>query len=252
MPEDSAYILELVAGLCFIAAGAALLRFYARTREPPERLLGITFLLMGVSYLFYEIPFASEDADLLIPLSVCGRLTWDASIATTAVFTRHVFHPRQAWPSVLLWTSLGSIGAGILVSIAYGDWAGLAPLTNPGFWIEWAGQLIPFAWVASVAFTEFGRSRRRMRFGLSDAMVCNRFLLFGMFGLIQFATVLLVAPMYMDMESGAIFSSAMDAVLGSLEIATVLVIGLAFFPPGWYRRWIEAATPERGAAEAGS
>jgi len=242
--EGTPYILELSAGLCFVAAGIALLRLAKRTRETPERLLGITFSLMGVSYFFYELPFATATEDLLVPLSVCGRLTWNASIVFTALFTQHVFHPGQAWSRLLPWSASGLIALGLLVSIAYGDWDGMAPRGNPGFWIEFAGQLIPFGWVACVAGAETLKARRRMSVGLSDALLCNRFLLFAMFGSLQFLTILLVAVMYMGFEAGEGFSTGSDVLLGSIEIASVLAIWLAFFPPDFYRRWVTGSAHE--------
>ena len=49
-------MLELLAGIFFVVAAVPLLRLAGRTQQIPERILGIAFLLMGVSYLFYESP----------------------------------------------------------------------------------------------------------------------------------------------------------------------------------------------------
>ena len=60
--EDSAYLGELLAGVFYSVAGYRLLRLALRTQEKPERVLGLTFLLMGASFLLYQIPlvFQSE------------------------------------------------------------------------------------------------------------------------------------------------------------------------------------------------
>ena len=44
---DAAFILELLAGIFFVLAAIPLLRLAARNQQLPERILGITFLLMG-------------------------------------------------------------------------------------------------------------------------------------------------------------------------------------------------------------
>ena len=50
---EAAFILELLAGIFFVAAAVPLFRLAGRTQQVPERILGITFLLMGVSYLLF-------------------------------------------------------------------------------------------------------------------------------------------------------------------------------------------------------
>jgi len=46
---EAAFILELLAGIFFVVAAISLLFLAARNQQIPERILGITFLLMGVS-----------------------------------------------------------------------------------------------------------------------------------------------------------------------------------------------------------
>jgi hypothetical protein len=48
---EVAFIFELLAGIVVVVAAVTLLRLARRTQQIPERILGITFLLMGVSYL---------------------------------------------------------------------------------------------------------------------------------------------------------------------------------------------------------
>lgn len=245
--EDSAFLLELLAGLIFIAASLPLLRLAGRTREMPERVLGITFLLMGVSYLFYELPFALTDETLLISFSLTGRLLYGVSVLTTALFTKLVFHPGRAWADRLLWFTAALLVTGIAVSGWYGDWEGLDPLGNPGFWPEWVGQMIPCVWVATAGLTQYAKARRRVRVGLTDPLVCNRFLLFGGFGLAQVGTLALLVPSYVGYGTTGSFSHAMDVSIGLFEYTSILAIWLAFFPPAAYRSWLNAPTPAADA-----
>ncbi|MDH3519738.1 MAG: hypothetical protein OEM49_04705 [Myxococcales bacterium] len=248
--QESAYILEIAAGICFLAAGIGLLRSASANGKAPERLLGVTFLLMGISYVFYEIPFVLASDRHFVLLSTMGRLSLDASVVSMALFTRRVFYNTQEWSTRVIRSVVALLILGVVVSGFYGDWEGLAPLENPGFWLEWIGQMVPFAWVASAGLSHYMKARRRLRVGLSDAMVCNRFLLFTCFGVAQACSLFLIVRLYIDFEAGIGFSGAMDALLGSLEIVSVLLIWLAFFPPSFYRSWI-GHTARPGSAGKG-
>lgn len=239
---NAAFLLELLAGIFFVIAAVPLLRLAARNQQLPERILGITFLLMGVSYLFYETPFALDNEALIVPFSLVGRLLWNASVVTTAAFTREVFHREKSWAGPLLWCVVVLLIAGLAISAQQGDLEGMAPIGNPGFWFEWVGQLIPFIWVSVAALVAYMSARRRARIGLSDALVSNRYLLFACFGLLQLATIVLLIPMYIGYEANnSGFTDTMDQLLGGLEMLTIVVIWLAFFPPRIYRDWVERA-----------
>jgi hypothetical protein len=139
--------------------------------------------------------------------------------------------------------------AGLAISAHQGDLEGMAPIGNPGFWLEWVGQVVPFVWVAGAALSEHASARRRTRIGLSEPLVSNRYLLFAGFGLAQLATIVLLIPMYIGYEtdSGG-FTDATDQLMGSLEMLTIAIIWLAFFPPRFYRSWIERASARSAAA----
>lgn len=238
---ESAYLLALFSGFFYVAAAFFLLRLSARSGETPERVLGVTFLLMGISYLFYELPFALESEALFVPFSIAGRAFWDASVVTVALFTKQVFHSDRSWAPRLLGSSVALLLIGCAVSVWYGDWEGLLPLSNPGFWAEWLGQSIPFAWVSLAGLSEYAKARRRLRVGLTDALVCNRFLLFGLLGIFQLGSLVVLIPMYIGYEITGVFSAWSDRVVGSLEILTVATIWIAFFPPTLYRSWLSGA-----------
>jgi hypothetical protein len=248
--EDSAFLLELLAGVFFIAASVPLLRLSGRTREAPERVLGVTFLLYGASYLFYELPFALTNEALLLSFSFTGRLLYDISVLATALFIKLVFHRGKAWADQLLWFTAALLVTGIAVSGLYGDWEGMAPLSNPGFWPEWTGQMIPFVWVTAAGFTQYAKARRRVRLELTDPLVCNRFLLFGTFGLAQTCSLTLLVVSYIGYEKTGSFTHSMDLYIGMLEYASILAIWFAFFPPAIYRSWVNGppATAEAEGA----
>jgi hypothetical protein len=62
--EESAWIVETLAGGFFILAGIPLLRLAARRGASPERMLGLTFVLMGGGSRTTAVPasaFASAE-----------------------------------------------------------------------------------------------------------------------------------------------------------------------------------------------
>lgn len=240
--EDNAWLVQTLAGVCFVVAGIPLLRLASRTGKFPERILGWTFLLMGISYGFYQIPIIfSALAELEGPFSFVGRLLYAASVVAVAFFTREVFRKNEAWARWLPWGFLALIVAGLCLSGFYGDLEGMAPLSNPGFWVEWAGEISPCLWVALEGFLQYRKSGRRARFGLSDPTVTNRFLLWSLFGVMQMATLVVLVPMNIEYETRGVYSTAMDALEGAFEMLTIAMIWLAFFPPALYRSWVARA-----------
>lgn len=246
---ESEYYLTLFSGFFYVAAAIPLFRLSARSGQSPERVLGITFLLMGISYLFYELPFPLQNEALLVPFAVTGRVFYDASVVTVALFTKQVFHSDRAWANWLFGSTIALLVIGFAVSALYGDWEGLAPLGNPGFWPEWLGQSIPCAWVGLAGLSQYAKARRRLRVGLTDALVCNRFLLFGLFGILQLGSLAVLIPMYIGFEATGVFSTWSDRLLGSLEILTVATIWIAFFPPALYRSWVRSAAMAQTGGE---
>ncbi|MDH3520401.1 MAG: hypothetical protein OEM49_08075 [Myxococcales bacterium] len=237
--EDNAWIFQTVAGVFYVMAGIPLLRLASRSGQAPERILGTTFLLMGISYGFYQAPiiFASL-VPHEVPLTVVGRLAYDASVVMIAFFTRGVFRNREAWATGLVCASVVLLVAGLVVSVGYGDWNGYAPLANPGYWLEFTGQVIPCTWIAIEGFLQHRKLQKRVHFGLSDPAVCNRLLLWSLFGAMQLATIVVLVKMNLEYEARGVFSVAMDALEGLFEMLTILMIWLAFFPPRFYRSWV--------------
>jgi len=245
--EDNAWLVQSIAGVAYVLAGAPLLKLAARSGETPERMLGATFLMMGISYGFYQGPLVFDQLEpLWTPFYFVGRLLYDASVITVGFFTRAVFRREEHWAWGLVWASVASIAAGLVVSARYGDWEGLYPISNPGYWLEFAGQSLPCLWIAVEGFLHFRKSKKRMHFGLSDPMVCNRFLLWSLFGVMQWATILVLVKMNSEFEIHEKFSASMDALEGAFEMLAILMVWLAFFPPRLYRSWIDGGLAHAG------
>jgi len=245
--EDSAYLGELLAGVFYSVVGCRLLLLAARTREKPERVLGLTFLLMGVSFLLYQIPLVFQAEGLETPSYFSARVAYCVSSVTLALFTRVVFRPTEAWAAALVLGIPVSLVIGVGFSALGGDWEGFS-ISNHWFWFEWVANTLPFGWIGVEASIQYRSGRRRMRVGLLEPLVCNRFLLWMIVGLLQLSAFLISLVQYAEYEATGAWSTWADATLGTLEIVTIGVIWLVFFPPAFYSRWIgDAASTEEPA-----
>jgi hypothetical protein len=112
------------------------------------------------------------------------------------------------------------------------------------FWLEWASYTLPFGWAAAEAFRQYLQMRRMVRIGLCEPSVCNRMLLWSIFGGIQLAGCFVVIGQYAAYERENLFSSTWDFLYSGTMLAALVVMWIAFFPPAIYVRWINAATAQ--------
>ena len=246
--EDHAYIGELLAGIVFLIAGDRLLRLGQRTGEALERLLGVTFLFMGVSAAFYVLPVFSAFESLWMPLNFAGRIFVIPYSVIFALFTRRVFRPAERWGGWLVWGTAILLVIGVGGSAMGGDWEGFS-IGSPWFWLEWVGFTLPFGWAGSETFAQYRRARRRVRMGLCGRLVCNRYLLWALFGVLQVLLCLILLPQYAEYEASNQFTQAWDTLYGAVEIFSLVMIWLVFFPPDFYQRWINGNASAPNQAE---
>ncbi len=240
--EGHAYIGELLAGMVYLIVAVRLLRLAQRTGEVPEKLLGAIFLFMGTSAGLYVLPTLSPFESLWTPLSFVARVTYLPAAVMVALFTRRVFRPAERWGGWLVWGTAILLVIGVGGSAIGGDWEGFS-ISNGWFWLEWVGYTLPFGWAASEAFAQYRQARRRVRLGLCAPLVCNRYLLWALFGTLQVCLSLVLLPQYAEYETTNQFTAMWDALYGTIEIVSLVMIGLVFFPPDFYQRWINGNAP---------
>jgi hypothetical protein len=112
-------------------------------------------------------------------------------------------------------------------------------LDDPGFLTEWIGYTVPCVWMCCEGALSNAAANKRVRIGLCDPIVANRYLLFACFGFCQTAACASELSWAYVNSTGAASSSISEILLGGTEIASVAVLWLAFFPPLVYRRWID-------------
>jgi hypothetical protein len=113
-------------------------------------------------------------------------------------------------------------------------------LDDPAFLIEWIGYTVPCIWMCCEGALSNAAARRRVRIGLCDPIIANRYLLFACFGFCQTAACASELSWAYGNSTGGTTASISEGLLGVTEIASIAVLWLAFFPPLVYRRWIES------------
>jgi hypothetical protein len=239
--EGNAYIGELFSAIVFVIVGARLLGLSRRTREAPELILGAAFLMSGVALGLYMVPYMKALESLWIPFTFGGRALFIPVSILFALFTRAVFRPNEGWATGLVWAIGGlhllGVGGGALT----GDWEGF-DIRVGWFWLEWSGYTIPVAWTGLEALSQYGQARRRVRLGLCGPLVCNRMLLWGLFGALQVLLSIVVVFQYAAYSEADVFTPGWDLLYGVFSTTSVVMIWFAFFPPVFYKRWIERST----------
>ena len=248
--EDSAYIGESIAGVVYLIVGVRLLRLALRTGKLPERFLSASFLAWGLSYVLYNLPYALADESLLRSLYPAGRLVTATGAITYALFTWSVFRRHDAGG---LWMVAGTavcLIAGVVGSVWVGDWEGVYPIRNPWWWPEWVGVTATEAWLGTEALVQYGKARQRLRLGLSPSLSCNRFLLLGLVSVLSLALQFVVVAQSIEYEITQRWSATTDALVSGVELTTIAMIWLVFFPPAFYRSWINGAVPVAKAVKS--
>ena len=246
------YTYQLVATAFFLVVGVRLLLLSRRTAEAPEKLLGLHFFLSGLAYFGWVIPglFQLNEAESqlnfvfwfdLIPWAVYG-----IGMVPFLIFARVVFRPNAAWAKWMVGTCT------LMLFSATTMWFIQAPgyyvIENPWYWCYWLGYTIPYAWVTVEAFLSYRAAHRRALIGLCSPIVVNRYFLFGLLGVDQMAICVtdfleMMNPADSDFTNLNGIYAGFDFAIGTIENVGILILLLVFFPPTFYRNWINGAVP---------
>jgi len=243
-----------IACVAYLYAGVRLHLLSRRTGEVPEYLIAVSFLFWVASYTFYDIPYAVVRSEALIP-AVCSYgslIALALGNVAFALFIRSVFRRDSWWATWLVGAIVVSLVAGLAGTAWIGDWEGIDPLANPWYWLEYFGSFAPYIWIAAEGCAQHLKARRRLKLGLVGAMACNRFLLWGIAGLLWvILESIRTANDFVNALTGQ-WSELLNFGIAAFEVIPVAIIWCAFFPPEFYRRWVEGrATPEEWALPGG-
>jgi hypothetical protein len=232
--------------------GLSLLRTAARTRRAPELLIGIGLTGMGpVSQALTafagtgRLP-AGEVDHVLHALAALGSTI---GMSCIYAFVLVVFRPGVAWARALT-------GAAVATLVVASTGSVLSLITAPA---EMHSREVMASWgivILGLFTTAFGwaglesgrywlSARKRMRLGLIDAAVTNRFLLWAIASISAFLLGLCLTLLQLDGQqiTGNLMPSLLTMVV---SVVTGGAMYLAFLPPRAYLAWVE----RRAGAEA--
>jgi len=247
--EGSAYIGGVIVCIGYLIAAVRLGRLSRKTGETPERLLSITFLFWGISYVGWQLPIVLSDVSLVLPLYFSARILTDIGTVLSAFFLRLVFRSDSAFATALVIGITVGVVTGVAGSAWVGDWEALYPLQNLWWWLEWGAVILSMGWMALEGFHHYGMAKLRYRLGLCDALTANRYLLWGFTGLVWSIYEAVYAVQQIEFEVTGSYSGLLDAVASSLELLPIALVWFVFFPPAIYQRWIARSDTHPIAAE---
>lgn len=221
-------------------AGLRLLALGWRTKQLPERLLGLGLVavavLGGPLTFFGRLPslVATPAGDALFALGLAATQT---GIALFGAFTWLVFRPGSLWATLLLVCLAGALGVewlGLLQASARGTtMEAILPHTRPWSVALVATLALSFAWSGAEAWAFRRRLGRQLALGLGDPVVANRMWLWAAGA---FATVLMCGVIASCMLAG-LAPLRHPLPLAAIALSSLCASGcwlLAFLPPASY------------------
>jgi hypothetical protein len=256
MATSGGRAVQALAGIClllFVAVctlvGVRMLLLARRTKGLPELLMGTGMVVIaGIGYPISHLSgFGGPVGKMVVPLWIASTLLTQTGIVCIYAFNQQVFRPRDGWARPVVVAA----GALMLVSLAGSAHAlaGAPPemlsqrAARGWLFFGMIGYSGCFVWSAFEGFTQHAKARRRLALGLADRVVVNRFLLWGVFGLM--ATGINVSSAIGNLLGvDPTRSPAVLVPMGVLGALAGAAMYLAFVPPAWYLGWL------RGGARA--
>lgn len=227
-----------LAALSVVAVAAAihLVLLWRRTRKLPELFLAISifFSVVGNGIV---VALGADVTDATYPVASIqlGAMILNVGFTFAVIFNAYVYRRDATWA----WSLATILSAGLF---AAQGWAWALGIENddhaPLFWTKFALRAICYGWGAVEALLYYRLMRRRVRHGLGEPVVANRFLLWGVASILAIVTL---AGFQMVRWFG--FESPLGAaslIVGSFAGApSAALFWLTFFPPRRYRQLLE-------------
>jgi hypothetical protein len=166
------------------------------------------------------------------------------------VFTWKTFRPDRLFAKGIVAGGCACVTLGYAIEAVF---EGFAPvmMAGPGHWLGWLGRTLATFGVAYESFRYWSMLRRRLRLGLADPVVTDRFLLWGIWA--ACSTLNFVADLASRTCYWLIFGTIqpvpeyLEATVGPtilvtmvLGVVSAVTLFLTFFPTPAYLRWVQA------------
>lgn len=223
-----------------LGVGVRLLWVASRTRRAPEASIGASAAFGGLGVILSLAATAilarSPEA---FPLWAGGRVFSSLGVCALAIGSWRIYRPTEPWAAACsaFLCALGMTAAAIRVSSGTIPPPGVGTL---GSLLASVSGMAAYAWASAEAFRYHRQLERRLSLGLADPLVVHRFFLWAVSGACAFSTSAI----------GMFFSFALHTRLSTIPVVFLFVqlallyaalcLWFAFFPPRFYRRWLEA------------
>jgi len=235
--------------LVSLLIGLRLVRLARRTGERPELYLGLGIL--GTAVLGYGLQIASvvlrggpestrAVSATMVALTGAGKVLHAAGVTLVLLFVLTVFRRHEPGARVLFGVAAATIWIGLVGQGLTGGYRDLMQ-RELFWWMEYAVIWTYPLWGAFESFRYHRRMRKRVRIGLAEPLVANRFLLWGLASSGTFAATWLASwpGLLPDPQAAVPYQTFNYLATAAVGICTVVVYSLAFLPPARYRRWLE-------------
>lgn len=235
----------LVAAL-LLAPAVRLLLLALRTRQMPELWAGLYFLGagIGIPLRVYGIAVFTIDPESGEWINMAGHLFFAGGAIAMTLFTWRVFHPGRAVARHFALTTIAAIVATTVWTLVSGQGSqeDSIAIIATNF-----ARLVPTGWAFRESFRYWVAMQKRVRLGLADPVVANRFGLWSIWtcAVSVLPGIALAARMlnrvFVFWEAGGtpgaletqIFMALQVVFLAAAPVAAV-ALSLSFFPPARY------------------
>jgi hypothetical protein len=223
-----------------LVVGVRVLLLARRTHELPELLMGIGVLGIGpVGFGLMVAGGELEQPSIRTAILAVASFAVSAGVLAKFVFNWRVYHPDSGAVRALV------VAAGVALVVCFA-WMGI----EQGFSLEHALsppslgrsclQITCLLWGAGESFAYWMKMRRRVRLGLADPVVSNRFLMWAI-GAFAAGWGTAVGTVAQLVTGATIIQGGWTMVSSSLHgLVAAVAIALAFIPPAFYVRYIRA------------
>jgi len=243
--DQNAYVMEAIAGVVYLVLGLRIYWLSLRSVQLSDSYIGLALLTWALGYALYDIPYALVESDELIPplFSYSSILALSLGNVFLAMFTQEVFRKHEHWAGWLVVGIAACLLMGAAGSVWVDDWDQVDPLANLGYWPQTLADIVPPLWLGFEGLSHSFSTRKRSALGLLEPFPCHRILLLGLTGALWAVLEIVVVIQDLIYINAGDWSGALGVVNGVLEIAPMILLWLAFWPPAPYRRWIEGPAP---------
>jgi hypothetical protein len=235
-----------VCSLVLIALLVAIKTFatWRRSRGLPELLLGT--MLVSATVLGYPLAVVSSQIppSEMWALHVSSQALFTLGYACLMLFTLRVFRPDTLWATCLAGLMmLALVGGAVAYAIELsgenprppGELVGLTLVNSVAIGFA-------YFWTAFESLRYYRQLQLRLRLGLTEVVVANRVLLWGLMSLAAGVAVIISSA---ALVAGSFMTPPIILASSALGFVHAGCLFLAFHPPAWYRGWLE----RRDAAE---